>query len=148
MNAAPEAMLEVLLVEDNPGDVLLTRKAFDRAEIPSRLAVVGDGEAAIDYLERSLDGEEVIPHLILLDINLPKVTGHEVLRHTKGRERLRRIPVVMLSGSDAEHDIKTSYDNHANSFITKPSNLKDLVSATSKLAHYWHALARKPPMGI
>lgn len=135
---------EILLVEDNPGDVLLTQKALERAKILDHLQVVRDGEAALEYLKRVGQEGYLLPHLILLDISLPKVSGLEVLSFIKHDPVLRRIPVVMLSGSEADRDVAAAYDLHANSFITKPLDPAKLASVLSDMKHYWFAVVRRP----
>ncbi|MEM9862915.1 MAG: response regulator [Myxococcota bacterium] len=136
--------IEILLVEDNPGDILLTQKAFERARILNQLSVVRDGESALDYLhQRSPYEDAARPELILLDINLPQVNGQEVLREIKSHPTLRRIPVIMLTSSERERDIANSYDAHANSYITKPPKLDQLAAAMERIDQYWFALVRR-----
>ncbi len=139
-------MAEILLVEDNPGDVLLTRKAFERARIANILHTVGDGEEAMDFLrKRGAHTEAPTPDLVLLDLNLPKMDGGEVLREMKEDPDLRRIPVVVLTSSSAESDVLRSYELHANSYITKPPSLTELSDALKALHIYWFAIVRMPP---
>lgn len=145
MSAATAA---VLLVEDNPGDVLLTRRAFAQSSLLDTLHVAKDGEEALDYLyRRGTHGDAVRPDLILLDINLPKVDGHEVLAQVKADPDLRQIPVVMLTSSDREQDVARSYDQHANSYVTKPESANGLRDALACIEAYWLALVRRaaPP---
>ncbi len=137
--------VDILLIEDNPGDVLLTKKAFERSRLPNRLHVVSDGEAALDFIhQRGAHENAPRPALILLDINLPKVDGHEVLREIKGTPNLRQIPIVMLTSSDAKEDVAASYEAHANSYVTKPPSLHDLTEAVRELEDYWFTLVKRP----
>lgn len=138
-------LVQILLVEDNPGDVLLTRKAFERSRLVNRLEVVGDGEAALDYLYRRGEFTDAkVPDLVLLDINLPKLDGHEVLAVIKNDPTLRSLPVIMLTGSDREADVLASYEQHANAYMTKPPDLTKLVDAMRTLEAYWFAMVRRP----
>lgn len=137
--------IHILLVEDNEGDVLLTREAFENAEMNNNLSVVRDGQEAISFLkqEGSFTNQKE-PDLLLLDINLPKKNGIEVLQFIKGDERLKRIPVIMLSTSGSEKDIAASYENHANCYITKPVNSDKLFKIFSDLQHFWLSVAKLP----
>ncbi len=140
--------VDILLVEDNPGDVVLTRKAFADSEIDSTLHVAPDGEAALRFLRR--EGESAAqprPDLVLLDLNLPRLSGHEVLAQLKADPALRSIPVVVLTSSAAPSDIQASYDRHANAYVTKPLKLSELVSAVSRLEGFWFRTARLPTGG-
>jgi CheY-like chemotaxis protein len=137
--------VDILLVEDNPGDVLLTKKAFERSRLLNRLHVVSDGEAALDFIhQRGVHKQAPRPALILLDINLPKVDGHEVLQEIKATPSLRQIPIVMLTSSEAPEDVTASYEAHANSYVTKPPTLSDLTNAVRELEDYWFALVKRP----
>lgn len=142
MTAAP---VDILLVEDNEGDILLARKAFERTKVLNALHVVRDGEAALDFLnQRGEHADAPRPDLVLLDINLPKLDGHEVLAEIKASPDLRRIPVVMLTSSDRPSDIEASYAAHANSYITKPPDLSKLAEAVKSLEEYWFVLVKRP----
>lgn len=139
---------EILLVEDNPGDILLTRKAFEASQILTSLHVVTDGTAALEFLRRQGGHAEAPrPDLVLLDINLPGLDGHEVLAAIKADEDLCQIPVVMLTSSDHDRDVTTSYRNHANSYICKPPTLGGLIKALNSLQEYWFAVVRLPSAG-
>ncbi len=139
---------EILLVEDNPGDILLTRKAFKSSEIANRLHVVTDGNSALEFLRREGRYPEAVrPDLVLLDINLPGLDGHEVLAAIKADEDLCQVPVVMLTSSDRQRDVATSYRNHANSYICKPPSLAGLSRALNALQDYWFEVVRLPPPG-
>ena len=139
-------VVEILLVEDNPGDVLLTKRAFAKSKIVNALHVVSDGAEALDFLARKgRFADAVRPDLILLDINLPKVDGHEFLNRVKADEELRGIPVVMLTSSEREADVSKAYAAHANSYISKPPSLEELIVAMRGLEDYWFQLVRLPP---
>ncbi|MFE5328524.1 response regulator [Embleya sp. NPDC056575] len=136
--------IEVLLVEDDPGDVLLTREAFADG-VPSSLRVVGDGVAALDFLHRRAGYEDAPrPDLILLDLQLPRMGGREVLEHLKADADLRRIPVVVLASSSAEEDILRSYDLHANAYVTKPVNLDHFVAIVRGVDDFFRSIVRLP----
>ena len=139
---------DILLVEDNPSDVLMARKAVERSSFAGRLHVVTDGEQALDFLFRRGEfADSPRPDLVLLDINLPRVNGNEVLRRVKEDDALRCVPVVMLTSSDRDRDIDESYSAHANSFITKPPGLKELTEIINSLDHYWFRVVRRSPGG-
>ncbi len=131
----------VLLVEDDPADVLIARRAFKRAKIQNRLVVAGDGDEAWDYLCRP-DSER--PCLVLLDLNLPRVGGMELLARMKGHERLRDIPVVVLSTSSDRADVEGSYHRGANTYVTKPVDFACFVDAIATIGHYWLDVAEVP----
>jgi CheY-like chemotaxis protein len=143
---ASKRSIELLLVEDNPGDVLFTEEALQETSIPVRLSVVADGEAALLFLRRI--GEFAgapRPDLILLDLNLPKISGIEVLAEVKRDPSLRRIPIVVFTTSNAEDDIKKTYDLHANGFITKPTGFVGYSAAMRALEGFWLGAAELPP---
>jgi CheY-like chemotaxis protein len=132
---------EILLVEDNHGDALLTRKAFKHAKIASRITVAKNGEEAMQLLHRK--GEHAnapMPDLILLDLNLPKKSGKDILKEIKSDPALRHIPVIVLTSSRAELDVAKTYDLHANSYIIKPVNLDQFSDIVSTIAHYWFSI--------
>jgi CheY-like chemotaxis protein len=140
----------ILLVEDNPSDVDLTRRAFEKNHIANELIVVEDGQEALDYLFGSDDVPAAsvsgkFPAVILLDLRLPKVNGLEVLRRIRADSRTRRIPVVILTTSKEEQDVAQSYDKGANSFIRKPVDFTRFAEAVSHLALYWVVLNEQPP---
>jgi chemotaxis family two-component system response regulator Rcp1 len=133
-----DSRVEILLVEDNPGDVELTRIAFREAKVPNPLRVVADGVQAMAYLRQEPPFEDAIrPGLILLDLNLPRVDGREVLQTVKSDPELRRIPVCVMSTSRQESDVRRSYDLHANSYISKPVTIAALVEILARLHNYW-----------
>jgi CheY-like chemotaxis protein len=139
MSTIPEGRpLEILLVEDNPADVRLTMEAFREGKIHNTLAVVRDGVEAIDFLRRrGKYADAVRPDLILLDLNLPRKDGREVLLEIKEDPELRRIPVVVLTTSRAEMDIVRSYNLHANCYIVKPVDLDQFVTVIKSIESFW-----------
>ena len=139
----PERQISVLLVEDNPGDVRLIREAFRSLNIDPNFHVVTDGVDAIDYLHAS-DGNFDIPDLILLDLSLPRKSGLEVLAEIKASPDIRRIPVLILSSSAADSDIRKSYDLHANSYIVKPADLTQVMTVIKSLSDFWMSTVRLP----
>lgn len=140
-----EYPVEILLVEDNPGDVLLTKKAFQASKLLNRLHVVNDGEAALQFLRREPPYEDAVrPDLVLLDINLPKVSGPEVLKAAKADPDLRAIPVVMLTSSERDSDIRQAYDDHVNSYITKPPSFAALMDVIRNVENYWFVVVKRP----
>jgi CheY-like chemotaxis protein len=141
----------ILLVEDNLDDVELTRRAFVRSNIANQLVVVHDGEEALDYLYargRHQDRDAIaLPRAVLLDLNLPKISGLEVLRQIRAVEATRHLPVVVLTTSREESDIVRSYDLGANSYIRKPVDFVQFAEAIRQLGLYWLALNEPPPRG-
>ena len=138
--------VQILLVEDSPGDVRLTQEALRDAKIANELHVAEDGEAAMRFLRR--EGEHVDaprPDLILLDLNLPRKDGREVLEELKSDEQLRRIPVIVLTTSVADRDIARSYDLHVNCYITKPIDLGEFIQVVRSIEDFWLQLVRLPP---
>lgn len=130
--------VEVLLVEDNPGDVRLLQEAFKDGKFAGRLHVVRDGEEAMSFLRREAPFEESPrPSFILLDLNLPRKGGHEVLSEVKQSKDLRQIPVFILSTSTGSDDINNAYDLHANCYIPKPVDLERLVELSQRLEAFW-----------
>jgi two-component system, chemotaxis family, response regulator Rcp1 len=141
---------EILLVEDNPGDVRLTMEAMRESKMRNRVTVVSDGEQALDYLQRrGRFAAATRPDIILLDLNLPKKDGREVLQEIKAVEELRRIPVVVLTTSKAEEDICRTYDLHANCYITKPMDLDRFIEVVQQIEGFWLSIVslpdRQPP---
>ena len=130
--------MTVLLVEDNPADVRLTREAFREAGIGHSLEVVGDGGLAINYLRRTSGYEDVsLPHLVLLDLNLPGRNGKEVLREIKSDAELLVIPVIVVSNSQAREDVDAVYRLHGNGYLTKPENFDDFIQMIRSLSDFW-----------
>lgn len=145
MNPKSLKPAEILLVEDSPADIMLTREIFEESRILANLHVVEDGAAALDYLRRAEGYENaVMPDLILLDLNLPKKSGIEVLEEIKEHEELRRIPVVMLTTSDDEGDVLQSYNRYANSYITKPIDFAQFTQVVRALEDFWFSIVRLP----
>jgi len=139
----PDSKNYILLVEDNPDDVELTTLAFKKNNFANDIVVVEDGQEAIDFLlGDSHKGVEKrgYPELILLDLKLPKIDGHEVLKQIKGQEQTRRIPVVILTSSQEEEDIIKGYDLGANSYVRKPVNYQDFVEVVNNMGVYWLAI--------
>ncbi len=140
--------IEILLVEDNPGDVRLTREALAEAKVRNRLAVVSDGVEALAYLRRQEPfSESPRPDLVLLDLNLPKKDGREVLAELKNDPALRRLPVVVLTTSSSEKDILESYDLHANCYITKPVDLDQFINVVTHIEDFWLTIVKLPRDG-
>jgi len=137
--------IEVLLVEDSPGDVRLTREAFKDAKVHIHLQVVSDGAEAMAFLGRQGKYADVLrPDLILLDLNLPKKDGREVLAELKVSEALKSIPVVILTTSAAESDIQGSYQHHANCYITKPVDLEGFLKVVKSIDSFWLSVVKLP----
>jgi len=128
--------INILLIEDNDGDILLTTEAFEESKIVNKITAIKDGKKAINFFE-TLSNKEDAPHLVLLDINLPKVSGHEVLMYIKTSEKYKSIPVIMLTTSSSEKDILSSYKNHVNCYITKPIDVTDFMKAIMKIEDFW-----------
>lgn len=137
--------IEILLVEDSPGDIRLIQEALQEAKVRNRMSVVGDGVEALAYLRRQEGYTRVTrPGLILLDLNLPKKNGFEVLQEVKADEALKRIPVVILTTSQAEQDIVKSYELYANAYITKPVDLEQFLSVVKAIEDFWLEIVRLP----
>ncbi len=139
-------VVEILLVEDNPGDVRLTREALKDSKIVNNLHVVVDGVEAMAFLRREGKfADAPRPDIILLDLNLPRKSGNEVLAEIKQDEDFKRIPVVVLTTSDDERDILTSYNLHANCYITKPVDLPRFVTIVKNIENFWFSIVKLPP---
>jgi CheY-like chemotaxis protein len=128
--------LNILLVEDNEGDILLTTEAFEESKIINIIEVIRDGKEAINFFNGLIKKED-FPDLVLLDINLPKMNGHEVLMYIKNNEKYKHIPVIMLTTSSSEKDILQSYKSHVNCYITKPVDVNDFMQAVTKIEDFW-----------
>lgn len=138
--------IQILLVEDNPGDVFLAREALKESKMYSNLTVVTDGQEAMDYLTKKKNYTDVTrPDLILLDLNLPRKTGYEVLEEIKNDKNLKRIPVVILTSSEEESDIVRTYSLHANSYISKPVNLEQFIKIVNSIEDFWFTVVKLPP---
>jgi two-component system, chemotaxis family, response regulator Rcp1 len=137
--------VEILLVEDNPSDVILTQIAMRECKIANQLQVASDGEQALRMLRGQGDSaSRPRPDLILLDLNLPRMDGRELLAELKRDESLRTIPVVVLTTSDAERDVVESYELHANAYITKPIDMDQFVRVVRAIDEFWFAIVRLP----
>jgi CheY-like chemotaxis protein len=137
--------IEILLVEDNPGDVRLTKEALKEDKVSNNLHVVGDGMNALAWLRREGDyNDSPRPDIILLDLNLPKKDGREVLADVKADEELRRIPVVILTVSSAEEDIVKTYNLHANCYIRKPIDLDQFIEVVKAIKDFWLSIVILP----
>jgi len=137
--------IEVLLVEDDDGDVLMTREALDEGKVLNRLSVVGDGVEAVNYLRKSgRYADAARPDLVLLDLNLPRRDGRQVLEEVKNDPDLRRIPIVVLTTSEAEEDILRSYDLHANAYVTKPVDFERFVEVIRQIDEFFISVVRVP----
>jgi chemotaxis family two-component system response regulator Rcp1 len=138
--------IEILMVEDNPGDVRLTKEALKDAKVSNTLRVVEDGAAALDYLHRrGVHADAPRPDLILLDLNLPKKNGREVLEEVKQDANLKSIPVVILTTSQAEEDVVRAYSLHANCYITKPVDFTQFAKIVRTIEDFWLSIVTLPP---
>ena len=137
--------IQVLLVEDNPGDVRLTKEALKEGKLLNQLTVVSDGVEALSFLRKEgIYADALQPELILLDLNLPKKDGREVLAEIKADPNLRRIPVVVLTTSSSEEDILRIYDLHANCYITKPVDLEQFMGVVKSIEDFWVSVVKLP----
>jgi CheY-like chemotaxis protein len=137
--------IHILLVEDNPGDVRLTQEALRGARVANDLHVVGDGEEAIEYLRRRgryVDAPR--PDIVLLDLNLPRLDGRDVLIDIKRDPDLAKIPIIVLTSSSAERDIQAAYELHANCYISKPVDFTEFIEAVRSLEGFWLRIVRLP----
>jgi chemotaxis family two-component system response regulator Rcp1 len=142
----PGHTVEILLVEDNEGDIRLTREALKEGRIRNRLHVVSDGEQALAFLRNEGEYREVPrPDLILLDLNLPRLDGREVLATIKNDSSLKQIPVVVLTSSRTEQDLLRAYDLHANCFITKPVEFEQFIEVVRSIEDFWLTIVVLPP---
>ncbi len=140
--------IEILLVEDNPGDVRLTKEALREAKVCNRIHTVYDGMEALAFLNRESDYIDVpSPDLILLDLNLPKKDGREVLASIKANQKIRHIPVVVLTTSKSEEDIVRSYALQASCYVTKPVDLDQFLEVVKSIGDFWLAVVKLPPGG-
>lgn len=144
MNDSPRP-IEVLLVEDDPGDVLLTKEAFEDNKVKNNLNIVSDGEEAMAYLHRQEPyAEAARPDMVLLDLNLPRKDGREVLQEIKADPELRSIPVVVLTTSEADEDILRSYDLHANAYVTKPVDFDQFIQVVRQIDDFFVTVVKLP----
>lgn len=139
-------MIEILLVEDSPTDVLIAREALSEAKIINEIHVAEDGVEALDFLnQRGKFASAPRPDLILLDLNLPRKNGREVLAEIKADESLKQIPVVVLTTSSAEEDVLKSYNLHANCYVVKPVEFNSFVKAVQSIQQFWFSVVTLPP---
>lgn len=136
--------IEILLTEDNPADILLTEEAFEEADFPHRLHVARDGVEALTFLRREENGELPTPDVILLDLNMPRLSGLELLDILKEDPHLQHIPVIVLTTSRAEEDVWRSYKLHANAYIPKPVSIGEFVEVIRSLGNFWFSVAALP----
>jgi CheY-like chemotaxis protein len=142
----PGEPITILLAEDNPGDVKLTEKALEKGQIQNALHVVTDGVEAMQFLKREDEYTDAPrPDLVLLDLNMPRKSGREVLEELQAFESLRRIPVVVLTSSEAEQDIIDSYDRYANAYLTKPVDFEGFVDIIRRIEEFWLTVVKQPP---
>lgn len=140
-----QRVVEVLLVEDDPGDVLMTREAFEDYKIANRLSVVYDGVSALEFLRKQgTHADAPTPDLVLLDLNLPKMDGLQVLSVVKSDPALRHIPIVVLTTSEAEEDIIGSYSLHANAYVTKPVDFERFIDVVRQIDEFFVSVVRLP----
>lgn len=137
--------IHILLVEDNEGDILLTTEALNEGKINNELSIARDGWEAIQTLSKQAEqGMKALPDLILLDVNLPKMNGHEVLENIKSDDNLKHIPVIMLTTSSSEADVFKSYQNHANCYITKPVDVNNFLDVVASIEDFWISIVQLP----
>jgi CheY-like chemotaxis protein len=145
MNDVITRPIEVLLVEDDPGDVVLTKEAFADNKVSNKLSIVSDGEEAMRFLRREGDYTDAPrPDLVLLDLNLPRMDGRQVLEEIKADETLRTIPVVVLTTSEAEEDILRSYRLHANAYVTKPVDFDQFIKVVRQIDNFFVSVVKLP----
>jgi two-component system, chemotaxis family, response regulator Rcp1 len=146
MNSRPVRPVDILLVEDNPGDVRLIREGLRDGKILNELSTVSDGQQAMDLLhQQGSYAHARRPELILLDLNLPRKDGREVLREVKTDPNLRSIPIVIITSSPVEEDILKSYNAHANCYITKPLDLHKFITVVKSIEDFWLSIVKLPP---
>lgn len=142
----PTTQLNILLVENSEGDIVLIEKAFRHSSLTPHLYIVKDGEAALDFLyQRSPYEDTLPPDIILLDLNLPKINGVEVLIQVKSDSNLKTIPVIILSVSNSPYDILETYQHHANCYLTKPRDFADFMKLVQRIDDFWRTTVQLPP---
>jgi two-component system, chemotaxis family, response regulator Rcp1 len=148
MDLGDERLVEILLVEDNPGDIRLTQEVFKEGKVRNQLSVVRNGEEALAFLHREGHFASVLrPDMILLDLNLPRKDGRAVLAEIKADPDLKRIPVIILTTSGAESDLIQTYNLHANCYIVKPVELDHFIEAVKRIEGFWLQIVKLPPNG-
>lgn len=135
--------VHILLIEDNEGDILLTVEALQESKIINTISVIKDGEKAIHFFD-TLSAKDRQPDLVLLDVNLPKRSGHEVLHYLKTSEQYKHIPIIMLTTSSSEKDILSSYQAYVNCYVTKPIDATDFIAAICKIEDFWINIVSRP----
>lgn len=141
--------VDILLIEDNEGDVILTTTAFSEGKIPNTVHACGTGEEGMEFLRREgRFADAPRPDLVLLDLNLPEMSGQDVLHAIKEDEELREIPVVIMTSSNAERDIVQSYRLHANSYVVKPVGMDELLEITNTIEAFWFKVVKTPKLGV
>ncbi|MFN8309158.1 MAG: response regulator [Chitinophagales bacterium] len=139
----PKRLRRLLLVEDNPGDIRLTREAIKESGVEIDMQVVSDGELVMDYLMKKGNFIDAVrPELIMLDLNLPKKNGLEILKEIKANDKLRRIPVIAVTTSEADHDVHRAYDLGANAYILKPVDFDDFTRVLQQLENFWFKVVK------
>jgi len=142
-----DRQVEILLIEDNSGDILLTKEAFEEIKFTENLSVVTDGEAALDFLyKRGRYAEAASPDLIILDLNIPRVDGKEILAKVKKDELLRKIPIIVLSTSKSDRDIKICYELQANCYLIKPVDFEQFIEIVTYIRDFWLGMVKIPSM--
>ncbi|HZS54980.1 MAG TPA: response regulator [Bryobacteraceae bacterium] len=136
--------IQLLIIEDNPGDVRLLEEAFEELQANVRIRVAKDGAEGIEFIVGADHEKERSPDLILLDLNLPKISGHDVLVKIKSDPRTRHIPVIVLTSSRAESDVRRAYQSHANAYLRKPSTLEGLLNTARDVKNFWMETATLP----
>jgi CheY-like chemotaxis protein len=145
MSPEPGKLIDVLLVEDDPGDVMLIKEAFEDNKVRNHLHWVDDGEKALAFLRRQGEyADAPVPDLVLLDLNLPRMDGREVLAEVKSDEQLRSIPVVVLTTSEAEEDVLKSYNLHANAYVTKPVDFERFIEVVRRIDEFFVSVVKLP----
>jgi CheY-like chemotaxis protein len=142
MSGSAEKQISILLVEDNPGDILLTQELFKEAKIDNEIHVVNDGVQAIEYLHQQIESRDGVPDLILLDLNLPRLDGRQFLKLLRKEERLRSIPVAVLTSSAADEDVLMSYNLDADCFVTKPIDIYQIMKIIERIDGFGISMVR------
>ena len=143
--SAPDKTVEILLAEDNPGDVMLTKKALKRGKLANNLHVVTDGVETLQFLRQEGEyADEPRPDLVLLDLNMPRKDGQAVLEELQDDPDLRRIPVVVLTSSESEEDIARSYELNANAYLTKPVDFDGFIEIVDRMENFWFKVVKLP----
>lgn len=138
MNTQKNNLAHILLIEDNEGDILLTKEAFEECKVKSEISVAKNGQEALDFLfQRGEFSKVKKPDIILLDINIPIFNGHEVLKQIKTDSNLKKIPVIMLTTSSNQKDLDEAYANHCNSYVKKPLDISEFLDAILKIEEFW-----------